>query len=234
MDLQSFIEFDRNLLLEMNGSESLFWDNFMVILTTGYTWIPLYVSLFYLVVKNNESMQHILLVIGSVLLCVLLAGGITDYIVKPYFSRLRPSNDSIIKYLVQVVHGERGNSYGFFSAHAANTFSIALFFSLLVKNRLLSIALIFWSVLNCYTRVYLGLHYPLDIICGICWGLIVGVVSYWIYKRLRRLVSPQLNYVSSHYTFSGYSVSDIDFVILVLVLTLLYAVIRSVLMYICI
>lgn len=106
--------FDRDLLLAMNGSESLFIDNWMMMLTCGFTWIPLYIALLYIVIKNNETMTQILLIVGCSLLCVVLADGVADFIVKPLVGRWRPSNDPIIKYAVQVVDGMRGSDYGFF------------------------------------------------------------------------------------------------------------------------
>ena len=232
IDIQTILDADRNLLLWMNGSNSLFMDNWMVVLTSGFTWIPLYISLLYLVIKNNENVAQILLVIGCSLFCVIMADVMADIIVKPLVARWRPSNDPIIKYTVRVVNGIRGSNYGFFSAHAANTFSIAVFFCLLVRSRVLSVSLILWSLLNCYTRIYLGLHYPLDILCGLMWGGIVGSGVYCLYHRAYCRISPANNYVSTQYTSTGYSLDNVDFVELVLVLTLLYSVIRAVIVYI--
>ena len=166
MIAQSLYDFDRELLLLLNGSDSAVMDNFMFVLTSGTTWIPLYAVLMYIVVKNNETMSQILLVVGCSALCVFLADGVADFIAKPYFQRWRPSNDPMLKYTIAIVEGVRGSDYGFFSAHAANTFSLALFFSLLVRSRLMTTLMVGWSLLNCYTRMYLGLHYPGDILCG--------------------------------------------------------------------
>lgn len=230
MDIESILEFDRHLLSFFNGSNSLFADNWMLVLTSGFTWIPLYLSLLYLVVKNNETMAQILLVIGCSALCVALADGVADFIAKPLVGRWRPSNDPIFKYTVSVVNGIRGNDYGFFSAHAANTFSIAVFFCCLVKSRVLGVAMVLWSLANCYTRMYLGLHYPIDIIVGLAWGGIVGIAVYFLYCLIYNRISPKNNYVSSHYTSSGYSFDDVDVVLLVLVLTLVYTVMRALFM----
>ena len=154
-----------------------------------------------------------------------------DIIVKPLVARWRPSNDPVLKYTVSVVDGMRGSDYGFFSAHAANTFSIALFFCLLVRSKVLSVSLVAWSLLNCYTRVYLGLHYPLDILCGLLWGGTVAIVVYCIYLRLYSRITPANNYISTQYTSTGFSLDDVDVVELVLISTLLYSVIRAVVVY---
>lgn len=231
IDIQSILDLDRNLLLWINGSDSIFFDRWMCLLTSGLTWIPLYIALLYMVVKNNETMSQILLIIGCSCLCVLLADGVADYIVKPLVGRWRPSNDPILKYTVRVVDDMRGSDYGFFSAHAANTFSIALFFCLLVRSKLLSVSLILWSFVNCYTRMYLGLHYPIDILCGILWGGIVGCLSYYIYTKIYKRIAPANNFISTQYTSTGYSTNDVDIVLLVLVATFTYTVIRSIIVY---
>ena len=84
-----------------------------------------------------------------------------------------------------------------------------------------------WSLANCYTRMYLGLHYPGDIITGLAWGAVVGTGVYFLYLRIFRKISPKNNFVSSQYTSSGYSLADVDMVLLVLVLTVLYSIIRA-------
>jgi len=227
MDWSALIEFDKHLLLMVNGSDSLFVDGLAKTLTTAATWIPMYVALFYLVLKNNDSVQKILLIVACAGLCVLLAGTIDDMIVKPTVSRWRPTHDPDIGMSVDVVNGYRGGNYGFFSAHASNTFSIAVFFSLLIRNRLLSAFLIFWSLVNCWTRMYLGVHYPGDILCGLLWGGTVGTLVWYIHQRLSQRMQGSQKYVSCQYTSSGYLVADVDVVISVLVMTFIYAIIRA-------
>ena len=225
--MQTLIDFDKHLLLLLNGSESLYYDMLMRILTNAWTWVPLYVSLFYIVLKNNENVQKILLILASAGLCVLLAGTVDDAIVKPMVARWRPTHDPQIGILVDVVNGYRGGNYGFFSAHASNTFSIAVFFAWLVRCRLLSTCLIVWSLLNCWTRVYLGVHYPGDILVGLIWGAVVGTSVYFLYKRVAHRFSVKTTFVSSHYTITGYQRVDADIPVSVFVFTLLYAFIRA-------
>ena len=172
--MEELIHFDKQLLLALNGSDSVFLDYVIMTLTNARTWIPLYLALFYVVLKTNRGLREVLLVLASAGLCVLLAGTIDDTIVKPLVARWRPTHDPEIGALVDVVNGYRGGNYGFFSAHAANTFSIALFFSLLMRRRLLVIALVCYSLVNCWTRLYLGVHYPGDITVGLLWGALVG------------------------------------------------------------
>ncbi len=225
--MQTLTDIDRSVLAFFNGSDSLFVDNLAVILTSGLTWIPLYLSLLYVVIKNNETMKQIMLVIGCVILSIVLSDGVADFIVKPMVERLRPSNDPLIKYTVNVVEGIRGNSYSFFSAHASNTFCIAMFFSLLVRNKVFVVTMVSWSLINCWTRMYLGLHYPSDILVGLIWGGVSGSLAYYIYIKSYLRIYKDFNYISSRYTSTGYNRFDADIVLLVLILTLLFAITKA-------
>lgn len=231
LDIQTFLANDRLVLSWFNGSNSVFLDGWMSALTSGFTWLALYASLFYLVVKNNETMGQIMLVVGCALACVGLADIMADVIVKSLVERWRPSNDPIFKYDVSVVDGYRGTSYGFFSAHAANTFSLALFFCMLVRSRVLSVALVLWSFVNCYTRMYLGLHYPSDIVCGLLWGSVCAIGVYYFYLRVSRRMFGEDNYVSTQYTSTGYRLCDVDIVVFVLVSTVLITLFKALFIY---
>ena len=185
--MEEIIQFDKQLLLMVNGSDSSFLDYIILTLTNGLTWIPLYLGLLYVVLKSNKNAREVLLIFAAAGLCYLLAGGIDDGIVKPLVARWRPTHDPEIGSMVDVVNNYRGGKYGFFSAHAANTFSIAMFFSLLIRQRMLTFFLVGWSLINCYTRLYLGVHYPGDITVGLLWG---GFVGWLVYKLYCRVTTP--------------------------------------------
>ena len=225
--MQTLTDIDRSVLAFFNGSDSLFVDNLAVILTSGLTWIPLYLSLLYVIIKNNDTMKQIMLVVGCVILSIILSDGMADFIVKPMVERLRPSNDPFIKYTVNVVNDMRGSSYSFFSAHASNTFCVAMFFSLLVRNKVFVITMVSWSLVNCWTRMYLGLHYPSDILAGLVWGGISGSLAYYVYIKSYLHIYKDFNYISSRYTSTGYNRFDADIVLLVLILTLLFAITKA-------
>ncbi|WP_288275794.1 phosphatase PAP2 family protein [uncultured Prevotella sp.] len=225
--MEELIQLDKQLLLWFNGSDSLFLDGLVETLTTATTWIPLYLGLFYLVLKNNDNVQKVLLVLGCAGLCVFLAGSLNDLFVKPWVARWRPSRDPEVAMLVDVVNGYRGGRYGFFSSHAANTFSLAIFFTLLVRSKVLSVAMILWSLLNCWTRLYLGVHFPGDILCGLLWGGVVGTGMWFLHQHIYKKINTQDFYVSTQYTATGYQKSDVDIVICILLLTIVYAILKS-------
>ena len=225
--LSTLVEYDKDLLLSLNGSDSLYLDRVMRVLTAAVTWVPLYISLFYVVLNNNDNFRKVMMILCGAGLCVLLAGTVDDMIVKPMVGRWRPTHDPEIGLLVDIVDGYRGGRFGFFSAHASNTFSIAVFFCWLVRSRLLSLALILWSFTNCWTRLYLGVHFPGDILVGLLWGGLVGSTVYFLYYRLSRNMTSRRRFISSQYTSTGFQRSDCDVPVAVLVFTLVFALIKS-------
>lgn len=230
MDFSKIQDMDMQVLSIFNGSDNIMLDQMVQILTSGLTWIPLYVMLFFVVMRNNETMGQIALVVGSAIFCVLFADGLVDGIIKQLAERWRPSNDPTFKYMVQVVDDIRPKGYSFCSAHAANTMSLAVFFSLLIRSKMLTITLVIWSLINCWTRLYLGVHYPSDILCGMIIGIIVGILVYLLYYKIYLRISPKINYISNQYTSTGYDHDDIDKAMVILMLTLVYVVTRSVVM----
>lgn len=224
MDIQPYIDFDQQLLLDINGSNSLFWDGFMWIATNMLTWMPLAVVLLYVIFKNNK-VKEALLIIGMLALVILLTDQISSGFCKPFFARFRPTQDPELMYQIDIVNGYRGGMYGFVSSHAANTFGIAIFISLIVRSWSLGITLIVWACLNAYSRMYLGVHYPGDILFGTLLGLSAGVLVYILYKNIQKrlLITPR--YISNRYTSTGYLFSDICLVILLFILTLFYIII---------
>lgn len=230
MDFSKIQDMDMQVLSIFNGSDNIMLDQMVQILTSGLTWIPLYVMLFFVVMRNNETMGQIALVVGSAIFCVLFADGLVDGIIKQLAERWRPSNDPTFKYMVQVVDDIRPKGYSFCSAHAANTMSLAVFFSLLIRSKMLTITLVIWSLINCWTRLYLGAHYPSDILCGMIIGIIVGILVYLLYYKIYLRISPKINYISNQYTSTGYDHDDIDKAMVILMLTLVYVVTRSVVM----
>ena len=227
--MEELIQFDKQLLLAVNGSDSLFLDGMVMALTKAATWIPLYLVMFYVVLRNNKAWQLIVLILACAGLCTLFAGSVDDLLVKPTVARWRPTHDPEIGMLVDVVNEYRGGNYGFFSAHASNTFSIAVFFSLLFRHRIVTCFMVVYSFINCWTRLYLGVHYPGDILVGLLWGATVGVCVWMLFKRLskRWASTSSTTTLQEQVTITGYRVKDFYAVYIVFALTLVYAAIRG-------
>jgi len=224
MDIQQLIGFDQELLLKINGSDSLFWDGFMWMATNKLTWIPMAIALLYVIFKNNKIKEAFLL-IGLIILVITLADQISSGFCKPYFARFRPTQDPELMYQIDVVNGYRGGTYGFTSSHAANTFGVALFLSLVMRSWSLSIILFIWAALNAYSRMYLGVHYPGDIFFGTLTGLGSGILMYLLYNYLQKKLLTQSVYISNQYTSSGYLKSDIHIIHTTMILTFFYILI---------
>lgn len=225
-DLQQLIEADKALLLSLNGSDSLFWDGFMWTVTDTKTWIPAVLVLLYVVFKNNRVPQGIVITLMFAL-CVTLADQFASGLCKPYFARFRPTQDPELMYLVQTVNDYRGGLYGFISSHAANTFAVAMFASLLVRYLPFTCMMFLWAMIPSYSRMYLGVHYPGDILCGAVAGSVVGVLVYLLYARLRKKFFDCPQYISTQYTKGGYTKDDISILHATLLLTYLYAIIEG-------
>lgn len=226
MNYSTLYAADKTLLMVFNGSHCPFVDRLAVTLTCGHMWIPLYIALLLLVINNHKTVVQISLVIGMALLAIVLSEGMADLIVKPLVARLRPIHDTLMQDSVQVVNNYRAEGYSFFSAHASNTMAVAVFFSLLVKDRLFACTLITWALINCWTRLYLGVHYPSDIIVGVMWGSVSGLFAYTIFNKIKdtRRLSVSDNAAT---TDMAYRRSDINRVICVMALLVIFAIIFS-------
>ena len=210
MDLNTLTDIDKYILLALNGSDSLFWDGVMKVYTSMVVWFPLALMLLYVLIKNN-NMKDFLLLLLMIAIVATLTDTISSGICKPFFERWRPTRDPVLMYIVDTVTETRGGKYGFTSSHAANSFGIAVFVMLLIKNRALSISLILWASMNAFTRIYLGMHYPGDIIGGTIIGVTVGWGIYRLYTYIQKRIKHNVrrDWISSQYTKSGYRVSDV-------------------------
>lgn len=207
------------------GNQSAVLDHFALIVTNAWTWVPLYVMLLILVIKNHDNMQQIFLCFGCAVLGVLMATGLTSIITKPYFARLRPCNDPEFKYLFDIAGGLHNNDYSFFSSHAATSMSLVAFFLLYTRSRLMTFFMLAWSLSLCWSRLYLAQHFFTDVAAGMSWGIITGSLAYYAYNRFSLRLYNVKHSISDKYTSTGIDKMDVELVVLVMLLTYLYALI---------
>ncbi|MCF2443847.1 phosphatase PAP2 family protein [Dyadobacter sp. CY345] len=170
---------DQELFLWLNGKNTPLLDSIMYWITFKYTWIPMYAILLFLTVKAEKTRS--IAIIITVLAAVILADKLTSGVMKPYFARFRPCHEPALKDLVHNVGG-CGGLYGFASAHASTSFSLAIVWFQLTKDKINNMGWLFvWAAIYAYSRVYVGVHYPSDIFVGAVVGLIIGWICIQLY-----------------------------------------------------
>ncbi len=184
--LEQLIEWDKTVFLFLNHTHTPFWDHFMWIYTGRLTWAPLIVALLFVLFRKNR--KEATLVVVALALTITLCDQFASTLCKPYFARFRPAQDPDFSPLVQIVNGYRGGRYGFISSHAANSFGAVVLLALIFRNRLFTITGLAWAAVNCYSRIYLGVHYPGDILAGTIAGVVIALLIYIMWKRVRYML----------------------------------------------
>ncbi|MBQ9821898.1 MAG: phosphatase PAP2 family protein [Muribaculaceae bacterium] len=190
------MDIDAEALLAVNGLHDLFQDAFWWMVSAKWSSLLLVLSLLWILLHKNRS--HALLVVAMLAVAVLVADQVSSGLIKHLVERLRPTHDPSLENAVHVINGYRGGLYGFVSSHAANFFAIATLVSFIMRHRLVAIALYGWALVQCYSRMYLGVHYPGDILGGIVVGLLAG----WLVWCLMRWIQHRFRIPEGHYTRS--------------------------------
>jgi undecaprenyl-diphosphatase len=184
-------ELDTAALLAINGYHTAFLDSFMMLFSERFTWVAMYAVVIWILFRSAPR-RSAFLYLGMLILAVLMADQICASLIRPMVERLRPSNpENAISELVYIVDGYRGGMYGFPSCHAANSFALAVFIALFVKRRGFVVCIVCWALLNSYSRLYLGVHYPGDLLTG---GIMGG-----IFAALCYLVATLIDHRFAHY-----------------------------------
>lgn len=192
------IHIDQQWLLAINGWHSEWADMLMWYISKSTTWLPLYALLVGLIVyrfgilspslcregRRGSSLLRVLIILAGFAVAVGVSDFVSSGIIKPWVCRLRPTHEPELAGLIHLVNGYTGGLYGFVSSHAANTMACALLFALLYRNKYATVGLMLWVALNCYSRMYLGVHYPADIIGGLAIGALMATLTYGMVRRL--------------------------------------------------
>ncbi|MEJ7646727.1 MAG: phosphatase PAP2 family protein [Chryseolinea sp.] len=166
---------DAKLFQFLNGLHAEWFDPVMYYASKTEAWLPLHLVLLYYIFKHHKKDAWVILL--GVALTITLADQITSTLMKPYFARLRPSWEPALSALLHVVDGDHGGKFGFPSSHAANTFGTAMFLWLVYRPSWM-VWLFLWAAFVSYSRIYLGVHYPGDIIVGAIIGMCIGWALY--------------------------------------------------------
>ncbi len=178
--LEELLKLDKTLFLFLNNLGTPKWDFFWLFITNKVNSIPLYLLLLFLSYKQLGVKKTLVL-----LLSVGIMIGVTDQLANFFkygVQRLRPCHNTDVNTLMRLVKSYCGGKYGYFSAHAANSFALAMFFTNLLtfKYKYIGLFLLFWAAMVAYSRVYIGVHFPLDIFTGACVGMLLG----WLFVKL--------------------------------------------------
>ncbi len=181
-------DIDARLLLIVNGAHSPFFDSVMWCISGRWVWIPFYAVLAYLLFRRM-SWKRASICLVTIGLIILAADQTCATLIRPEIGRLRPANlNNPLSSFVHVVNGYRGGRYGFPSCHAANTFALAVFMSLVIRHKWFTVMMFSWAFIVSYSRMYLGVHYFGDLFCGATIGSLFAVLFYYLqnylFKRL--------------------------------------------------
>ena len=173
-------DIDTELLLFLNGFHNSFFDTLMYYVSQTFTWIPFYILLIFFILKK-QSYRNGAIALLFLIISVSVADFFSVHLFKEVFQRLRPCHNGELQGLIHLVRNKCGGMYGFISSHASNTFAVAMFVSLFFKNKYVWMGMFLWSTIISYSRIYLGVHYPGDVIAGALWGMTIAFIVFKIY-----------------------------------------------------
>jgi len=190
--IDQLIEYDIDLFLFLNNLGTPTWDSLWLLITNKLTFVPLYAALLFMIYKKLGLKTLLLLVLVIAAMITITDQGTNLF--KDGFQRLRPCREEGVKEFMRFI-APRCGKYGFFSGHSSNSMAAAIFGGLLLLPyyKKLIYVLIVWSFIVAYSRIYVGVHYPLDIVCGLIYGVIVGFTFYKLQIYLRQRFLPQEN-----------------------------------------
>ena len=184
--IETLNAYDKEIMLFLNYDGGVWLDNFWYLFSGKFTWVAAYVVILLYIFfscKTEKSRWFAFIVnVICIALVITLADQISSGLIKNLVERPRPSH-SDIEGMLHYVNDYKGGKFGFVSSHAANTIGLALWLCLLFRARFFQFILILWSLLTCYSRIYLGVHYLGDILGGLCVGIFSAIFIHWIYRK---------------------------------------------------
>lgn len=181
--METLLAYDTSLFLWLNEQRAAWLDPIMFAISGKVLWLPLYITLIFLIFRTKQV--HSWGALLTLILVIAWADGITSHVMKPYFQRLRPTHEPAIQEQVYIVNDYRGGQYSFASGHAANSFGVACILWLLFRGIWTYVGFMFlWAALVSYSRIYLGVHYPLDILVGAGVGILGARLGYLFYRYI--------------------------------------------------
>lgn len=180
--MNDLIHIDQTWLLAINNCHAPWADTLFWWVSDKFIWLPLYIVLIGLLFWRFDWKKSLWILLGFAI-AVGLSDWVSSGLIKPWVARLRPSHEPALEGLVHIVKGYTGGLYGFVSSHAANTMACALLFSLVWRKKIATCLMMTWVALNCYSRMYLGLHYPGDIMGGLLVGALWAVLVYVVLRH---------------------------------------------------
>jgi len=177
------INIDQQLFLFLNSANSPFWDKVMYTISMVVVWFPLYLAI--LIYLGFRYKRKFLIIVLFIIVAVTLSDQLA-LLIKNSVHRLRPCHEPSIAGLEHLVNGRCGGLYGFVSSHAANAFNVALLSLMFIKKRWYTLSIIMWAAIVGYSRIYLGVHYPGDVLCGSILGALIGFTMYRLYDMTDR------------------------------------------------
>ena len=186
--LEKLLSLDTELFVFLNGLGSPAYDGLWLLITKQSNWIPLFLLLLYVIFKKLGAKQTLYLLLFIAIL-VTFTDQMTN-LVKNNVQRLRPCNNPEIASYIRIV--KMSNAFSFFSGHAANSMAVAAFIYFTLRSYFKHFELIFlWPFIFAYSRIYLGLHYPGDILTGYLFGFTFGFLMFKLYKKAQSKYFPQ-------------------------------------------
>jgi len=149
-----------------------------------WIWLPLYLFVFFAIIKTFK--KHSILIIIAIVLTVV-ATDLISVLIKNSVHRLRPSHNPDFEGIIHIVNNYRGGKFGFVSSHAANCFGFAAFVSLLFSRKWIVFSITLWATVVSYSRLYLGVHYPADLVAGALLGVVIAFILFWLCSRINKL-----------------------------------------------